>query len=127
MNEKSPKSAFATLIIGLPLSAIIIVPSVKSLPFGSFSIIYHLIMLAALVSPFLIIYFVFRKTPSNISPITFGVLFSLTHAYLVYVTYAYPAQEFGYVGLIFAPVLEAVVALPVALLVIFIMRKLCPN
>lgn len=81
-------------------------------------------MFVALLSPFLIIFFVFRKDSSNTSPIVFGALFSLTHAYLIFVSYAYPPQEFGYVGLIFAPVFEGIVAVPLGLLIIFIIRRL---
>jgi len=72
-------------------------------------------MLIALVAPFLVIYWMFRNNSSNIDPIAFGTPFSLTHAYLIYVTYTYPPQEFGYVGLIFAPMLEALVAVPAGL------------
>jgi hypothetical protein len=122
MNRKSSASIFVA--IGLLLSAIIIVPSVHSIPVTLFSILYHLTMLIALVAPFLFTYWVFRNNSSNTSPIAFGTLFSLTHSYLIYVTYAYPPQEFGYVGLILAPIFEAVVAVPVALLVIFTIRRL---
>jgi hypothetical protein len=124
MNRKGSTSIFAIVAIGLLLSAIMIGPSVHSIPITLFSILYHLTMFVALVVPFLTIYFVFRNSTSNISPLVFGVMFSLTHAYLIYVTYANPPQEFGYVGLIFAPFLEAVVAVPIALLIIFIIRRL---
>jgi hypothetical protein len=115
-------AALIFIAIGLLLSAIMIVPSVRSIPVSSFSIKYHLTMFVALVAPFIVIYLVFRNNSSNVSPIAFGTPFSLTHAYLIYVTYAYPPQEFGYVGLIFAPVLEAVVAVPLALLIIFAIK-----
>jgi hypothetical protein len=117
-------AALIFVAIGLLLSAIIIVPSVRSIPISSFSIKYHLTMFVALVVPFLVIFLVYRNNSSNTSPIAFGALFSLTHAYLIFVTYAYPPQEFGYVGLIFAPVLEAVVAVPLGLLVIFVIKRL---
>lgn len=122
MKRKGAASIFVA--IGLLLSAIMIVPSVRSIPVSLFSVLYHLTMLIALVVPFLVIYWVFRNSSASTPPIAFGILFSLTHAYLIYVTYAYPPQEFGYVGLIFAPVLEAVVAVPVALLVIFTVKRL---
>lgn len=120
---KRTGAASIFVAIGLLLSAVMIVPSVRSIPISLFSILYHLTMLVALVAPFLVIYFVFRNNSSNIYPIAFGALFSLTHAYLIYVTYANPPQEFGYGGLIFAPVLEAVVAVPVALLIIFTIKR----
>jgi hypothetical protein len=122
VKRKGAPSIFVA--IGLLLSAIMIVPSVRSIPISLFSVLYHLTMLIALVAPFLIIYWVFRNDSSNTYPMAFGSLFSLTHAYLIYVTYANPPQEFGYVGLIFAPVLEAAVAVPAALLIIFTIKRL---
>jgi hypothetical protein len=122
VKRKGAPSIFVA--IGLLLSAIMIVPSVRSIPISLFSVLYHLTMLIALVAPFLIIYWVFRNDSSNTYPMAFGSLFSLTHAYLIYVTYANPPQEFGYVGLIFAPVLEAAVAVPAALLVVFTVKRL---
>jgi hypothetical protein len=111
------------LMVGLLLSIILILPSLRSLPLSVFSTFYHLIMLGALVSPFLIICIVFRQNPSSLHAIAFGALFSLTHLYLIYVTYANSPHEFGYVGLIVAPLLEAVVAVPVALFAIFLARR----
>jgi hypothetical protein len=81
-------------------------------------------MLASLVSPFLIIYFIFRKDPPDDSPITFGTLFLLAHAYLTYTTYTIEPQEFGYVGLVFAPIVEAIIVVPAAMLIIFLLKQL---
>jgi len=111
------------IVVGLILSVIMIIPSVHSLSFDLFSVIYHFIMLVALASPFLIIYSVFRNSSSMKLPITLTTMFSLAHTYLIYVSYANPPQEFGYVGLIFAPFLEAIVAIPIALLIVFIIKR----
>jgi hypothetical protein len=110
-------------MVGLLLSGILILPSLRSLPLSVFSAAYHLIMLGALVSPFFIVCVAFRHNPSSLHVIAFGALFSLTHLYLIYVTYANSPHEFGYVGLIVAPLLEAVVAVPVALFAVFMARR----
>jgi hypothetical protein len=104
-----------------------IVPSIRLTPFGLFSIVFHLVLLAPLSLPFYIIYFLSRKRSWTIPSVTLGALFSLCHAYLIYVSYAKPPQEFGYVGLLFAPLLEALVVIPIAIPVIFIIKRLRRN
>jgi hypothetical protein len=127
MNRQASMSLVSVLIIGLLLSAIMIVPSIRIVPFGLFSIIFHILLLGALSLPFLIIYFFFRSDFSHVVPITLGATFSLCHAYLIYVSYARAPQEFGYVGLLFAPLLEAVVAIPVAIIVILVIKRVNPQ
>jgi hypothetical protein len=123
VDRKSSRPIISILIVGFLLSATMIVPSIRSLPLSEFSIVYHSVMLAALTSPFAIICLLFRNNPSPTAPIIFATAFSLTHAYLIFVSYAYPPQEFGYSGLILAPPVEAIVAIPAALLVIFTINR----
>ena len=120
-DRRSPLIAIP--ILGFLLSVTMTVPSMRSLPFGEFTIVYHSIMVASLTSPFLIISFWFRNSPTITTPAIFAATFSLTHAYLIYVSYAYPPQEFGYSGLILAPPLEAIVAIPAAMLIIFAIKR----
>lgn len=124
--EGSPTTPerYPILVTGLLLSGIMIVPSIRMTPFGRFSIVYHSMLLAALSLPFWITYFLSRNRSWTIPAVTLGVLFSLCHAYLIYVSYAYPPQEFGYAGLLFAPLVEAVVVIPIAMVVIYIIKRL---
>jgi hypothetical protein len=129
---KTHRQVLVVLAIGLLLSLIIMVPPLRLAGASDsfltpFSIILHLLLFIALPSPFVVIYLMFRNSSSRSTPIALGVAFSLCHLWLIYATYAFPPQEFGYLGLIFAPFLEAVVAIPAALLVIFLIKPLRLN
>jgi hypothetical protein len=130
MPRPSSDSSTATpwavplLTAGVILSAILTAASVRITPFSLFSVIFHLIMLTALSSPFVVLYVLAsRRRTWTVPLVTFGSLFIIDHLYLIYVTYTRPPREFGYIGLIFAPVLEAVVAIPVGLLIILIAKR----
>jgi hypothetical protein len=105
----------------------VIVPSVRLTPAGLFSIIFHVLLLIALSLPFLVIYLLPQNRYWSVSAMTLGALFSFAHAYLIYVSYTSPPQEFGYVGLLFAPVLEAIVVVPLAIPIILVINKLHKN
>lgn len=129
---KTHRQVLVVLVIGLLLSLSIMVPPIRLAgASGSFltpfSIIFLVLLFIALPSPFLVIYLMFRNSSSPVTPIALGVAFLFCHLWLIYATYAFPPQEFGYLGLIFAPFLEAVVAIPAALLVIFLIKRLRLN
>jgi hypothetical protein len=107
--------------VGLVLSALMIIPSIRSLPWSFFSVGYHLIMLGAVSSPFLILW-TFRDQMSESISLRFVYLYGMCHLYLVYVSFANRPHEFGYVGLIFAPIFESVVVWPVAGLIVLVSR-----
>ncbi|HYL35604.1 MAG TPA: hypothetical protein VEV17_06815 [Bryobacteraceae bacterium] len=123
------REAFYVLAIGCFLSVALVIPSVLySARYGggnpSFHVIFNLILLAAVVSPFVGVYFFTRKGGRALAALTLGVVFSLGHAWMIYASYAFKPQEFGYVGLVFAPFLEAAIGVPISLVIIFIVNRL---
>jgi hypothetical protein len=58
------------------------------------------------------------------TPVTFGAVFSLLHGYLIYATYTGKPHEFGYLGLVFVPFLEALIGVPISLLIVFLIGRL---
>ncbi|HVP00017.1 MAG TPA: hypothetical protein VMT15_18215 [Bryobacteraceae bacterium] len=118
---------YPILLTGLLLSVIMIVPSVRTTPVNPFSVAYHVLLLAALSLPFWIIYFLSRNRSWAIPLVTLAVLFSLCHLYLIYASYANAPREFGYAGLLFAPLIEAVVVIPIAMPLIYLVKRLWRN
>lgn len=128
--QKSP--ARIVLLIGLALSCVLIAPSVSySARYSStdnlaFHIVFNVILLAALCSPFLLIYLFARNGPV-ILPVTFGAVVACFHGYLIFTTYTSKPQEFGYLGLVFVPFLEVLIAAPVSFLIVFLVKKVRPD
>lgn len=109
--------AYSILIVGGLLSLILIVPSLKSVEGIVFSSVYHLLMFVFLVLPFFIVFQHARKgTWTVVTQWVLLSVFTLGHGYFIYTTYTSAPQEFGYVGLFFVPLLEALVTLPLLLL-----------
>lgn len=123
------REAFCVLAIGCVLSVVMVIPSVLySARFGGgnpmFHVIFNLILLVAVASPFLTLYFFTRKRGREIATMTFGVVFSLCHAWMIFTSYAFKPQEFGYLGLVFAPFLEAFIGVPIALVLVLVVKRL---
>src|SRR5579864_7728133 len=106
-NLESPnRVSLIVLVIGFVLSAVMVAPSIRYS--ARYYIAGHLAahialnmtLLAAVSSPFFLIY-LFTRNRSEIISVTFGAAFSVLHAYPIYTTYSFRLQEFGYVGLIF--------------------------
>jgi Na+-driven multidrug efflux pump len=119
------QAARIILIIGCVLSAVAAVPSIcYSARYHSghaaFHVVFNAVLLAALCSPFVLIYFAGRNAHRASNPVTFGAVFSLLHAYVIYATYTVRPQEFGFSGLIFVPFLEALIGIPISLLIVFL-------
>ena len=112
------------LVVGLLLSTVMIIPSIRITPVGLFTVVFHPILLAALSAPFVILYLLSRNRRWAIPTLTSGALFSLGHLYLIYVSYARLPQEFGYIGLILAPALEAIVVVPLTGVFVLIFNRL---
>ena len=122
------REAVYVLAIGCVLSLALVIPSVLySARYGggnpSFHIIFNLILLAAVVSPFVGVYFFTRKGGRALAALTLGAVFSLCHAWMIYVSYAFKPQEFGYLGLVLAPFLEVGIGVPVSLVIVFIVKR----
>jgi hypothetical protein len=127
-GQDSRQAAQIVLIIGCVLSAVAAAPSVSySARYHSDRIAGHIVfnavLLTALSSPFVLIYFAGRNARRALIPATFGAVFSLLHGYLIYSTYTIEPQEFGYLGLIFAPFLEALIGVPISLLIVFLIGR----
>ena len=126
-GSRSPQ-AVLTLAIGVLLSVVLVVPSVLySVRYGSgdrvFHAVFNVMLLGAVTSPFVVIYWFTRNRSRAVAAVTFGAVFSLCHAWLIYVSYAFKPQEFGYLGLIFAPFLEAAIGVPISLVLVFIVKR----
>lgn len=125
MKDREPVYVLA---IGSVLSLVLVIPSaLYSGRFGGgsplFHVIFNLILLAALASPFVGVYFFTRKGGRAVEAVTLGTVFGLCHGWLIYVNYAFKPQEFGYVGLVFAPFLEVFVGIPIAFLVVVLAKR----
>jgi hypothetical protein len=122
MSGKNTVSALIFLGIGIVLSFFVALPSIitgtTSLSFG---IIFNIILILALISPFLVLFFQFKNSDSKLYLFTFGILFCFCHLWFIYLAQQ-PQQEFGYIGFIFFPILEVILALPVALILFCINR-----
>jgi len=128
--QDSPNRApLIVLVIGLVLSVVMVAPSVRYSALyytpGHLAghVVLNVVMLAAVSSPFFLIY-LFTRNRAAILSVTFGAVFSVLHAYPIYTTYRFRPQEFGYVGLIFIPFLEAVIGVPSSLLIVFVVRRM---
>ncbi len=96
---------YGIIIASVFVSFVMMAPSIRSVEFGIFSVIYHLIMFVSLITPF----WVLSSRSHNTLPIA---LFFLGHIYFMYNVYTHTVQEFGYAHLIFVSLIEAVVILP---------------
>jgi len=79
-------------------------------------------LFAALCFPFLILYLFARNGPAILS-VTFGTVLAFFHGYLIYTTYRFKPQEFGYLGLVLVPFLELLIAAPVSFLIVFLVKR----
>jgi hypothetical protein len=121
-SSKPSRAAFPILLMGLLLSLVMAIPSLRLLRLEVFAVVFNAVLLGALASPFVVIYYIARNRVWTAPAITAGVLFCCGHIYLIYVTYTTRPQEFGYLGLVFAPLLEAAVAVPTAIILILLIN-----
>ena len=116
------------LFIGLLLSIIMMIPSMlltfknASTGFATFAIILHIVMFVSLSLPFVIIFFISRGRSWTIPAVTFGALFSILYAWEAYGFFTVAPQEVGYIGVVFFSFVDAVVVIPIGLLIIFIIK-----
>jgi len=113
----------AILVVGILLSAGLIAPSLRIVPFGGFSAGLHTVMFVMLNLPFAALYVLSGNRGTSLSILVMTGLFSLCHLALIYWTYTTRPREFGYAGLVFAPFLEAAVAIPVGIAITWIMKR----
>ena len=124
-QDPQTRAAYIVLVIGLFLSLVLTAPSISySVRYysGSDHLIWHAAfnatLLAAVSLPFLFIYFFARHRPAIVA-VTLGAVFSCFHGYLIYTTYRFKPQEFGYLGLILIPFFEILIAAPLSFVIIF--------
>jgi hypothetical protein len=99
------------IVVGVALSLVMLYRSIVSTEFGMFSIVYHLIMLAILLTPFLFIAFNKGLRSSPKRSVILTTLFAIGHSFFIYTTYSSHGGEFGYIGLVFVPIVESVIAI----------------
>ncbi len=132
IQHPQKRTARIVLLIGLALSIMLTAPSVSySARYSStdnlvFHIVFNVILFAALSFPFLLIYLFARNGPAILS-VTFGTVLACIHGYLIYTTYRFKPQEFGYLGLVLVPFLEVLIAAPVSFMIIFFVRRVRPD
>lgn len=87
---------------------------------------FNVVLFTALFSPFLMIY-LFGRRGTQILPVVSGLVFSSFHAYLIYRSWRFKPQEFGYLGLVFVPFLEIAVGVPLAFLIVLVIARILPD
>ena len=128
IQHPQKRPARIVLLIGLALSIMVTAPSVSySARYSStgnlvFHVVFNVILFAALCFPFLILYLLARNGPAILS-VTFGTVLACFHGYLIYTTYRFRPQEFGYLGLVVVPFFELLIAVPVSFLIVFLIRR----
>ena len=80
-------------------------------------------MFVMLSLPFLVLFFLSGDRRSPLFIFVLASLFSVGHAALIYWSYTTRPREFGYAGLVFAPFLEAALAVPVGIAATWIMKR----
>jgi len=113
----------AILAVGILLSAALIARSLAVVPFGGFSAGLHTVMFFMLNLPFAALYFMSGNRGSSLSISVLTGLFSLCHIALIYWAYTTRPREFGYAGLVFAPFLEAAVAIPAGIAITWMLKR----
>jgi len=115
--------SWGILAIGILLSAALLGRSLVVVPFGGFSAGLHTVMFVMLNLPFAALYFMSGNRGSSFSISVMTGLFSLCHLALIYWTYTTRPREFGYAGLVFAPLLEAAVAIPAGIAITWMLKR----